>query len=245
MSRISRIERLQRGQEPRLSHNSLEHTLQKVWPHGIKAAPLFLPMHTQHNESFPTAPPPTAPPPFSSSTSSVSSSSLNSDTLHGVPGTLPLSASWGPRSCLSAANAAARFIPEPDGIGPRHSGADKFGSWPGPISRIPCWCGCDCCCCSSSPPCLGVRVAERNPQVAPQQPMPMNPSRSLKVRLLRVPPPSTPSIWSVKKVRMVVGSLCLCPQRVLQYNAELTHIMYRASHAKREREALNWRREVR
>ena len=53
MSRISRMERLQRGQEPRLSHSSLEHTLQKVCPHGINAAPFFLPMHTQHTESFP------------------------------------------------------------------------------------------------------------------------------------------------------------------------------------------------
>lgn len=184
MSRISRMERLQRGQEPRLSHSSLEHTLQKVCPHGMNAAPFFLPMHTQHTESFPTT--------FSSFSfsfsfsASVSSSSLISDTLHGVPGALTAS-SCGPRSCLSAANAAARFIPEPKPAGPTHSGSVS------------------CCCCS---PWVTLSASERKPQVAPQHPMPMNPKRSLKLRLLRVPL-STPSICSVNKPRMVLllGSL--------------------------------------
>jgi len=43
--------------------------------------------------------------------------------------------------------------------------------------------------------------------VAPQQPMPMNPKRSLKVLLLGAPA-STPSIWSLNNPRMVLGSLC-------------------------------------
>ena len=183
------MERLQRGQEPRLSHSSLEHTLQKVCPHGINAAPFFLPMHTQHTESFPKT--------FSSfsfsfsavaaSPPSVSSSSLISDTLHGA--LTPPPSSWGTLSCLSAASAAARFIPEPEPAGPTHSGA---ATRPGSVS----------CCCSCSP-WLTLNASERNPQEAPQHPMPMNPNRSFKLRLLRVPP-STPSICSLNNPRMVL-----------------------------------------
>lgn len=192
------MERLQRGQDPRFSHSSLEHTLQKVWPHGMKAAPFFLPMHTQHIESFPTTS--TFSSSFSFSTAadsppSLSSSSLISDTLHGVPGALPAS-SCGPRICRSAASAAAKFIPEAAAPWSTQSKADP---WPGSVSW---WLAC--CCCS---PWVKLNAWERNPHVAPQQPMPMNPKRSLKVFFLRAPG-STPSIWSLNNPRMVLGSLC-------------------------------------
>ena len=65
MSRISKMKRLQRGQLPLLTISSLEHNLQNVCPHGIKAEPLCLTMHTQHLYS-----PLLLPLPFSSSASS-------------------------------------------------------------------------------------------------------------------------------------------------------------------------------
>ncbi|TKY70965.1 Transcription factor TGA1 [Spatholobus suberectus] len=57
----------------------------------MNAAPFFLPMHTQHTESFPTD----TFPPFSASTGaasphSVTSNSHINDTLNGVPGTTDL-----------------------------------------------------------------------------------------------------------------------------------------------------------
>ena len=159
MSRISRIERLQRGHEPRFNQSSLEHTLQKVCPHGMNAAPFFLTMHTQHTESFPSTPPFSLSFSFSviivvsSSPPSVSSSNLINETLNGVPGavvvpaTVPTTVSVGPtvatlsgscdaRRCLSAANAAAKFIPEPDETGLTQSGSGLWpgGAWPRPTS---------------------------------------------------------------------------------------------------------------
>lgn len=105
------IGRLQRGHEPRFSHSSLEQTLQKVCPHGINAAPLFLPIHTQHTVSFPVnAVDISVSLPSSTALSAVSSSNLINDTLVGV-----MSTSVGsPRLYLSASNAVARFIPDPD-----------------------------------------------------------------------------------------------------------------------------------
>ena len=159
MSRISRIERLQRGHEPRFNQSSLEHTLQKVCPHGMNAAPFFLTMHTQHTESFPSTPPFSLSFSFfviivvSSSPPSVSSSNLINETLNGVPGavvvppTVPTVVSVGPtvatlfgscdaRRCLLAANAAAKFIPEPDETGLTQSGSGLWpdGAWPRPTS---------------------------------------------------------------------------------------------------------------
>ena len=55
------MERLQTGHEPRLIHTSLEQTLQKVCPHGIKAEPFFLSMHTQHIQLQLPPPTPTTP----------------------------------------------------------------------------------------------------------------------------------------------------------------------------------------
>ena len=121
MSRISSIERLQRGQVPLFNHSSLEHTLQNVCPHGMNAAPFFLPMHTQHTQSFPTASTAASPP-------SVSSNSRINDTLKGVPSP---SRNW-----RSAASAAARFIPELDWLGPTCSGPVWFGSWPAFVSSV-------------------------------------------------------------------------------------------------------------
>ncbi|KAL2339229.1 hypothetical protein Fmac_013675 [Flemingia macrophylla] len=94
MLRMSRMERLQRGQVPLFNQSSLEQTLQKVCPQGMKAAPLFLPMHTQHTQSDP---------PFSAL--SVSSNSRINDTFLASP-------SSSSRYCRSAASAAARFMPE-------------------------------------------------------------------------------------------------------------------------------------
>lgn len=182
MSRISSMERLQRGQVPLFNHSSLEHTLQNVCPHGMNAAPFFLPMHTQHTQSFPTASTAASPP-------SVSSNSRINDTLKGVPSP---SRNW-----RSAASAAARFIPELDWLGPTCSGPVWFGSWPAFVS-----CGC---CCACAPPPSSLTIG-RKTHVAPQQPIPVNLRRSLRVRLLRWAL-STPSICSVSKPRMVLVSL--------------------------------------
>ena len=220
MSRISRIERLQRGHEPRFNHNSLEHTLQKVCPHGMNAAPFFLTMHTQHIESFPVAAAPSNVPAFSfsivsSSPPSVSSNNLINDTLNGVPGAVPtvpkltpfrslgptasLSCSFDEaRNCLSAAKAAAKFIPEPDETGPTQSGSGLFSDGPWPTSTTS----------SSSSSLLSPTVVPPKTQVAPQQPIPLNLSRSFRLlRLLVVP--STPSICSLRKHRIVLVSLSL------------------------------------
>ena len=92
------IGRLQRGHDPRFSHTSREHTLQKVCPHGINAAPFFLPMHTQHTESLPltvndavtlsvSVPSTTTlsvSVPSTTTLSAVSSSNLINDTGNGV-----------------------------------------------------------------------------------------------------------------------------------------------------------------
>ncbi|KAJ6836298.1 pre-mRNA-splicing factor cwc24-like [Iris pallida] len=53
MSRISSMKPLQSGQFPLLTQSSLEQRRQKVWPQGMKAAPLCLTMHTQHVYSPP------------------------------------------------------------------------------------------------------------------------------------------------------------------------------------------------
>ncbi|GER50790.1 ATP-dependent caseinolytic (Clp)protease/crotonase family protein [Striga asiatica] len=50
------------GQFPLCTQSSREHSLQKVWPQGIKAAPLCLTIHTQQ----PLCPPPPATAPLSS-----------------------------------------------------------------------------------------------------------------------------------------------------------------------------------
>ena len=134
ISRISMIGRLQSGQNPRFNHSSLEHTLQNVCPHGINAAPFFLPMHTQHIESFPasslffSATPKLPRPP---SLPSVSFSSRISDTFNGVSVTIippsesksllldstnPTSAPRGDAlKRRSAARAVAKFIVAGDG----------------------------------------------------------------------------------------------------------------------------------
>lgn len=102
------IERLQTGHVPLLSHNSLEHTLQKVCPHGIKAVPLLLSMHTQHIQS---------PLLFSlsflfvfQSPPSISSNNLISDFTSLAPVGPPSPSSL--LRFLSAARAIAKFIPE-------------------------------------------------------------------------------------------------------------------------------------
>ncbi|KAH0471159.1 hypothetical protein IEQ34_000882 [Dendrobium chrysotoxum] len=51
ISRISRMKPLQRGQFPLLTQSSLEQRRQNVWPQGIKAAPLFLTLQTQHMDA--------------------------------------------------------------------------------------------------------------------------------------------------------------------------------------------------
>lgn len=82
------IGRLQRGHDPRFSHTSREQTLQKVCPHGINAAPFFLPMHTQHTESLPLtvddAVTLSVSVPSTTTLSAVSSSNLINDTGNGV-----------------------------------------------------------------------------------------------------------------------------------------------------------------
>lgn len=105
---MSRIERLQMGQDPRLTHISLEQTLQKACPHGIKAAPFFLSMHTQHTQSF-------------SGPCSCSLSLLLLLVLFFVLQSTPSVSSinlinvltFEARELRSAANAIARFIPAP------------------------------------------------------------------------------------------------------------------------------------
>ena len=125
----------------------------------MNAVPFFLTMHTQHTESFPSTPPFSLSFSFSiiivvsSSPPSVSSNNLLNETLNGVPGavvippTIPTVVSVGPtvatlsgscdaRRCLSAANAAAKFIPEPDETGLMQSGSGLWpdGAWPRPTS---------------------------------------------------------------------------------------------------------------
>lgn len=170
MSRISRIGRLQRGHVPRLSHISLEQTLQKVCPHGIKAEPLLLSMQTQHSQSLCPAPP------FSSllllllqSTPSVSSISVISDFTWpevAVGPSLPA------LELRSAANAIARFMP---------------GTAAGPTTDT-----VSVARCSSSRVSIMVKVDDDGLHVAPQHPIPFNPSRCLM--LVHLPIRSAPSI---------------------------------------------------
>lgn len=213
MSRISRMERLHRGQEPRLSHISLEHTLQKVCPHGMNAAPFFLPMHTQHTESHP----PHSSPLFISASqpSVVSSNSLINDTLDAVPAGLSsrslLLESSAALSCLSAASAAAKFIPV-GGAGDcttTHGGIGLF--WIG-LFWMASICGLSGCpfssstsTASSSSSSLTLMVVGPSPHVGPQQLNPFNPSRSFRLGLLTAR--STPSILSLKISTIVLAPL--------------------------------------
>lgn len=221
MSRISRIDRLQRGQLPRFNQSSLEHTLQNVCPHGINAAPFFLPMHTQHTVSFPTVvsvitPSPPPPP------SVLSSNSLINDTLNGVPVkptfavptsvTLVGSMMLLPASlnCLSAAKAAAKFIPEECcwfglGFGSKQPGSETLSSSSWPVFTTASISSRSSSISRSS---LVTMVVGLKPQVAPQQPKPLSPSRSLRLILLDLLlEESTPSIWSPSNARIVIASL--------------------------------------
>lgn len=163
---------------PRLSHSSREQTLQKVCPHGIKAAPFFLPMHTQHTLSFPTLSSSVTVTVFATSPPSPSSNSLINDTLHGVPGPIgPLgpsprptavSLSAVPRNCRSAASAAARFMPGPAWAGPMQFGSGLWAGLESPGLASSSWSSC----------------VDGKPQVVPQQVILVNLRRSLKVLLL-------------------------------------------------------------
>ncbi|PAN13248.1 hypothetical protein PAHAL_2G323100 [Panicum hallii] len=66
--RTSRMVALQSGQLPRPARSSRAQARQKVWPQGMKAAPLPRATHTQHR------PPTPPPPPFSFSSAGASSS---------------------------------------------------------------------------------------------------------------------------------------------------------------------------
>lgn len=171
ISRISRIERLQRGQDPRFTHISLEQTLQNVCPQGMKAAPLLLSMHTQHTQS------PSTPLSlllfFLQSTPSVSSINLIKDLTSVVGPT------FSSRELRSAANAIAKFIT---------AGA---GAWFTVVTTSTC----SMCCWSSCSwrASMMVKVEEVGLHVAPQQPIPLNPSRCFRlVHLLLWFPPSIP-----------------------------------------------------
>ena len=136
------------------------------------------------------------------------------------PPTIPMVVSVGPtvatlsdscdaRRCLSAANAAAKFIPEPDETGLTQSGSGLWpgGAWPRPTSITTTSSSSS----SSSPSTtmlLSLTLVPPKTQVVPQQPIPFNPSRSFRLlRLLLAP--STPSICSLRKHRIVLVSLSL------------------------------------
>lgn len=155
------IERLQIGHVPLLSHNSLEHTLQKVCPQGIKAAPLLLSMHTQHIQS------PLFSPSFLfvfQSTPSISSNNLISDFTSPAPVGPPSSV----LKFLSAARAIAKFIPEAAELRPPSSLWLRLLPWR--LKPIPS---------------IIVKVDDVGLHEPPQQPIPFNPSRCFKLAHLR------------------------------------------------------------
>ena len=187
MSRVSMIGRLQRGHEPRLSHSSLEQTLQKVCPQGINAAPFFLPIHTQHTESLPVNVPNDAVDisvslPSSSTPSAVSSSNLINDTLLGV-----ISTAGSPRLYLSASKAVARFIPEPDPVSDPVTNWISLCSWISSSLEVGLW---------------RVALVVVLLRVGPQHAVNLNLNRSLRVRFLLVR--SATLIWRRSRSRNVV-----------------------------------------
>ncbi|KAJ6836297.1 pre-mRNA-splicing factor cwc24-like [Iris pallida] len=98
MSRISSMKPLQSGQFPLLTQSSLEQRRQKVWPQGMKAAPLCLTMHTQHVYSPPSSSSFSSAPISASSSSSSSSpncpSSAMSDIWTGASSSPPSGGFW-------------------------------------------------------------------------------------------------------------------------------------------------------
>ncbi|KAI4986793.1 hypothetical protein ZWY2020_019423 [Hordeum vulgare] len=87
MWRMSWMKTLQRGQLPRVCWSSREQRRQKVWPHGMKAAPLCRTMHTQHTCTSSSS--------SSSCRSRWPSSSLSSTAPHrDAPPSSPDSSKW-------------------------------------------------------------------------------------------------------------------------------------------------------
>ncbi|KAJ1269287.1 hypothetical protein BS78_07G199800 [Paspalum vaginatum] len=75
MSRTSTMAALQSGQRPRPARSSRAQARQKVWPQGMKAAPLARAMHTQQHPA--TTPLPGAPGSGSASSSGASGSAAS------------------------------------------------------------------------------------------------------------------------------------------------------------------------
>ena len=163
------MERLQIGQHPRLTHISLEQTLQKVCPHGIKAAPLFLSMQTQHTQSFSSSC-------FCScSLSLLLLSLLLFFFLQSTPSVSSIKLinvlTFESPKLRSAANAIARFIPAPGAA----------AAAPPPLWAWFCMMGSSSSSCSISiKGMVGVALLELQLVLPQQLPRPLNESRCFR-----------------------------------------------------------------